>query len=227
MSNVNQWQFEELPNSKIIITEEVLNRLHIIIGRTSWIASEHSTTLFGQKISEDNIWLIDSVNVNEDYNSRGVNSTVSTDYSVSNGYEQSKEIVEKLNQKPGTVVIDVHTHPSGIIEDYRFVSAGDLSTYIKYNDIVTDKGGTFFAGLVGVDRMNGNMSFSVICYDKSNSKFYRIQDIYLRKRLENGIYRDFPFVKYGNTQLIMQTWGDQSAVMNYQDKEELGRFKHR
>ena len=227
MSNVNQWQFDELPNSKIIITEEVLNRLHVLIGRASWIASEHSATLFGQKIGEDNIWLIDDVNTNEDYVSRGQNSTSPLDYSISTGDKQSKEIVSKLESKPGTVVIDIHTHPSGLIDDYRFVSGGDLSTYIKYNDIVAKKGGTFFGGLIGVDRVNGNMSFSIIWYDKTNSKFYRIQNIYLRKSLENGDYRDFPFAKYGNTQLIMQTWGDQNAVMNEQNQEELRGFKHR
>ncbi len=71
------------------------------------------------------------------------------------------------------------------------------------------------------------MSFSIIWYDKTNSKFYRIQNIYLRKRLENGDYRDFPFAKYGNTQLIMQTWGDQNADINQRSQEELTGFSHR
>lgn len=227
MSNVNQWQFDELPNSKIIITEEVLNRLHVLIGRASWIASEHSATLFGQKIGEDNIWLIDDVNTNEDYVSRGQNSTSPLDYSISTGDKQSKEIVSKLESKPGAVVIDIHTHPSGLIEDYRFLSSGDLATYRQYNEIVSNKGGTFFAGLIGCDRVNGNMSFSIVWYNKQNDKFYRIQNIYLRRKLENGDYRDFPFAKYGNTQLIMQMWGDQNANMSEQSKEELIGFKHR
>ena len=200
MSNIDQWNFDELQNSKIIITEDVYNRLIMLIGRTSWTASEHSSTLFGKKLEGEDIWVIDEVNASEDYISRGENSTN---------------------------VIDVHTHPAGLIEDFRFLSSGDITEYIKYNEIVSNKGGTFFAGLIGCDRVNGNMSFSIVWYNKLNNKFYRIKDIYLRRRLGNGDYRDFPFVKYGNTQLIMQTWGDQNADINQLSQEELTRFSHR
>ena len=227
MSNVNQWQFDELPNSRIIITEEVYNRLITLIGRTAWIASEHSSTLFGKKVDGEDTWIIDEVNTNEDYISRGENSTNPLDYSVSSGKKQSLEIANKLEQGSGVVVIDIHTHPSGLIEDYRFLSSGDLSEYIQNNEIVSNKGGTFFAGLIGCDRINGNMSFSIVWYNKHNNKFYRIQDIYLRRKLENGDYRDFPFTKYGNTQLIMQMWGDQNAQISEKSKEELSGFKHR
>ena len=227
MSNIDQWNFDELQNSKIIITEDVYNRLIMLIGRTSWTASEHSSTLFGKKLEGEDIWVIDEVNASEDYISRGENSTNPLDYSVSTGRKQSLEIQEKLNRGPGTVVIDVHTHPAGLIEDFRFLSSGDITEYIKYNEIVSNKGGTFFAGLIGCDRVNGNMSFSIVWYNKLNNKFYRIKDIYLRRRLGNGDYRDFPFVKYGNTQLIMQTWGDQNADINQLSQEELTRFSHR
>ncbi len=227
MSNINQWQFDELPNSKIIINEDVYNKLIMLIGRTAWIASEHSSTLFGKKVEGEDTWVIDEVNTNEDYISRGTNSTNPLDYSVSSGRNQSLEIQNKLDQGPGTVVIDVHTHPSGLIENYRFLSSEDLATYRQYNEIVSNKGGTFFAGLIGCDRVNGNMSFSIVWYNKQNDKFYRIQNIYLRRKLENGDYRDFPFAKYGNTQLIMQMWGDQNAKMSEHSKEELMGFKHR
>ena len=227
MSNINQWNFEELPNSKIIINEDVYNRLIMMIGRTAWVASEHSSTLFGKKVELEDTWVIDEVNTDEDYISKGENSTNPFDYSVSTGRKQSLEIQNKLDQGPGTVVIDAHTHPSGLVEDYRFLSSGDLSTYRQYNEIVSNKGGTFFAGLIGCDRVNGDMSFSIIWYNKHNDKFYRIQNIYLRRTLENGEYRDFPFVKYGDTQLIMQTWGDQDAYMSEESIEKFTGFKHR
>lgn len=227
MSNINQWQFDELPNSKIIITEEVYNRLMLLIGRTAWVTSEHSSTLFGSKVDGEDTWVIDEVNINEDYISRGTDSSNPLDYSVSSGKNQEIEILNKLNKKTGTVVIDIHTHPSGLIDDYRFISTGDASTYIKYNAIVSNKGGTFFAGLIGVDRVNGNMSLSIVWFDKSNKKFYRVKDIVLRKKDEYGKITDIPFPKYGNTQLIMQTWGDQSATINAQSIEELDNFKHR
>lgn len=183
MSNINQWRFEELPNSKIIITEEVYNRLMFLIGRSAWVSSEHSSTLFGRKIDGEDAWIIDEVNANEDYISRGTNSTNPSDYSVSTGQNQSIEVQNKLEQGPGVVVIDIHTHPSGLIDDYRFISSGDESVYMQYNNIVSNKGGTFFAGLIGVDRVNGNMSFSVVWYNKLNNKFYRVKDIMLRKKM--------------------------------------------
>ena len=92
MSNINQWGFDELPNSKIIITEEVYNRLMLLIGRSAWITSEHSSTLFGRKVDGQDAWIIDEVNTNEDYVSRGTNSTNPNDYSVSSGQNQSIEI---------------------------------------------------------------------------------------------------------------------------------------
>ena len=206
MSNINQWVFEELPNSKIIITEEVYNRLMALIGRTAWIASEHSSTLFGKKVDGEDAWIIDKVNTNEDYISRGINSINPSDYSVSTGQTQSMEINNKLNQESGIVVIDIHTHPSGLIDDYRFFSYGDLATYQQYNAIISEKGGTFFSGLIGVDRVNGNMSFSIVWYNKSNNKFYRVKDIMLRKKDVYGRITDIRLPKYGNTQLICINW---------------------
>lgn len=227
MSNINQWQFNELPNSKMIITDEVYYRLQKLIGRTAWIPSEHSTTLFGNEIENENAWLIDEVNENEDYINRGTNSLNAEDYSVSTGKKQSYEIIEKLQSGSKKVVIDIHTHPSGLIDDFRFISGGDVSSYIQYNSIISNIGGIFFSGLIGCDRVNGNMSFSIICFNKSQNTFYRIQDIYLRKRLPNGEYEDFLLPKYGKAQLIMQNWNVDNVIMNQESKDELKSFGHR
>ena len=227
MSNINQWRFEELPNSKIIITEEVYNRLMFLIGRSAWVSSEHSSTLFGRKIDGEDAWIIDEVNANEDYISRGTNSTNPSDYSVSTGQNQSIEVQNKLEQGPGVVVIDIHTHPSGLIDDYRFISSGDESVYMQYNNIVSNKGGTFFAGLIGVDRVNGNMSFSVVWYNKLNNKFYRVKDIMLRKKDEYGRITDFLFPKYGNTQLICTNWSNEDLRLPQSVEEDIINLKHR
>ena len=164
MSNINQWGFEELPNSKIIISE---------------------------------------------------------------GKNEALEIANKLNQGPGVVVIDVHTHPSGLTEDYRFLSSGDLSSYLQYNAIVSNKGGTFFAGLIGVDRVNGNMSFSIVWYNKLNNKFYRVKDIMLRKKDEYGRITDIPFPKYGDTQLIYKNWGNVDLELPSSVEEDITNLKNR
>ena len=227
MSNINQWGFEELPNSKIIITEGVYNRLMVLITRSAWIASEHSSTLFGKRVDGEDAWIIDEVNANEDYISRGANSNNPSDYSVSSGQNQSIEIQNKLNQGPGTVVIDIHTHPSGLIDDYRFLSSADLSTYQQYNAIISEQSGTFFSGLIGVDRINGNMSFSIVWYNKLNSKFYRVSDILLRKKDEYGRITDISFPKYGNTQLICKNWGNDDLKLPSCVEEEITNLKHR
>lgn len=227
MANINQWEFEELPNSKLIITEEVLNRLIFLIGRTTWIASEHCCTLFGRKLQGEETWIIDEVNTNEDYISRGSNSTNPKDYSVSTGKKQAEEIVSKLENQTGLVVIDVHTHPSGLIEDYRFQSLGDLEMYIQYNEIVSKKRGTFFGGLIGVDRVNGNMSFSIIWYDKTKGTFKIIKDIFLKKTNENGKTEIVKFPKYGNTQLIYQKWGMADTKLSDNIVQELTNLKRK
>lgn len=198
-----------------------------LISRSAWIASEHQATLFGRKVDGEDTWLIDEVNTNEDYISRGSNSTNSHDYSVSAGKKEAKEIKNKLNQSPGVVVIDVHTHPSGLIEDYRFLSSGDFSAYLKYNAIVSDKGGTFFGGLIGVDRDNGNMSFSIVWYNKLNNKFYRIKDIMLRKQDEYGSITDIQFPKYGNVQLICTNWGNEDLKVPSNVEEDITNLNHK
>ena len=71
------------------------------------------------------------------------------------------------------------------------------------------------------------MSFSIICFNKSQNTFYRIQDIYLRKRLPNGEYEDFLLPKYGKAQLIMQNWNVDNVIMNQESKDELKSFGHR
>lgn len=221
MSNVNQWKFEEIPNSKVIITEDVYYRLQKLIGRTEWIASEHNTTLFGRKIG-NNIWLFDSVNSNEDYVSAGNNSTNPYDYYNSVGKRQSLEIESKL--KPGVSIIDIHTHPSGLTDTYRFISTADKKNYALYDDIVRKKGATFFGGLLGCDRVSGNVSFSIVYYNKNEDKYYRISDIYLRQKSSDGDYRDIPFVKYGDVQLIMQSFGFDDVLINKGTVEELKGF---
>lgn len=225
MSNINQWKKDELPNSKIIITEEVFYRLQQLIGRTSWIASEHNSTLFGRKLPNQDIYLIDSVNENEDYISNGIKSENPYDYSVDYGQRQYNEMVSKIN--PGVVVIDVHTHPSGLIDDYRFISEGDEKAAKNLSAQISQKGGTAFSALIGCDRINGNMSFSIIWYNKLNDEFYRVPEIYLRQKDAYGNYQDRLFTKYGETQLIMQNWGVEDVMMPQSVKEELTGLKRR
>lgn len=227
MSDINQWKFDELSNSKIIITEQVYYRLCTLIGRTSWIASEHTSTLFGRKLNGSNIWIFDSVNENEDYKNYGTNSTNPYDYAVSVGINQEDEIYSKMKSGNYPAVADIHTHPSGITSNFRFMSEGDKITAKKKSKIIGEKGGTLFSGLIGCDRANGNMSISVVWYNKNDDEFYRIQDIYLRQKTESGDYRDVPFIKYGEVQLLMQNWGFCDTKISDYDKTELANLHRR
>lgn len=227
MSDINQWKFDELPNSKIIITEQVYYRLCTLIGRTSWIASEHSSTLFGRKLNKSDIWIFDSINENEDYKSYGADSINPNNYSVRVGNNQANEIISKLKSGSVTAVVDVHTHPSGITNDFRFISEGDKISAKKFNKLISENGGTLFSGLIGCDRDNGNMSFSIIWYNKNNDEFYRIQDIYLRQKNESGDYRDVPFIKYGKVQLLMQNWGFYDIKFSDYNRTELSNLHRR
>lgn len=227
MSNINQWKLEELPNSKIILTEEVYNRLMILIGRSTWVTSEHRSFLFGKRESNSNTWIINSVNENEDYVNTGNNSINPAAYSVHPGEKESREVTAKLESGPGMVIIDVHTHPSGITDDYRFFSRADLEVNKELRSIVDKYAGTTFTGLIGVDRINGNMSFSIIWYNKLNDEFYRVKDILLRQKDEYGRIVDIPFPKYGDTQLIFKSWGADDLSLPSSVELEITNLRHK
>lgn len=66
MSNINQYKFEELPNSEIIITEPIYRRLLALTNITALRKEEHMCYLFGTEI-KPNVILFDEMNNAQDY----------------------------------------------------------------------------------------------------------------------------------------------------------------
>ena len=52
MQNINQYKFNILPESQVIITEKLYERLSFLVGRSAWIASEHACFFYGREIAK-------------------------------------------------------------------------------------------------------------------------------------------------------------------------------
>lgn len=229
--NVNQYRFDKLPNSKIIITAELYERLLFLIGRTAWVPSEHMCIFYGKEIQENTVYF-DKVNIAEDYDSKGEGSKNPLDYSVGPGAGNfGEELEENIKSLPkGTIIADIHTHPSNVItgkgdeNEYRYYSTGDLKTNIRWDNYIKKYGLTHIAGLIGVDRVNGNMTISFIWFDASKSKFYLFDNVLLDKVID-GQHVYTPFTKVGDVQLIYENWGQVDVPLSSTVKKGIKNLK--
>ena len=123
MSNVNQYAFEELTDSEIIITEPIYRRLLAITNMSGLNIEEHMCWLRGSKVKKNKI-LFDDMNENQDYIISGSGSNNPEEHGVEPGEETeiTKEIKKwiETNSSGNTVICDVHTHPSGVSEGYEY-----------------------------------------------------------------------------------------------------------
>lgn len=229
MSNNNQYNFSKLPHSKIIITDDLYQRLLFLMGRSAWVASEHMCIFYGKEI-ESNVILFDEMNQYEDYNSRGEGSKNPYDHSVGPGDGKFAEELETRikSSSKWTIIADIHTHPSNVCfgngdeEEYRYFSTGDIKTSLRWNDYLEKYGLEHVAGLIGVDRINGNMTISFIWYSKKDSKVYLFDDVVVyHKELEK--YESLP--KVGDIQLLYKNWGLEDVPLSKQVEEQLKSLK--
>lgn len=127
MSNINQYMFEELQDSEIIITEPIYRRLLAIANMSGLNIEEHMCWLKGREVKKNKI-VFDGMNENQDYVIKGSGSRNPYEHGVETGddTEINQEIKEWIdtNSSESTVICDVHTHPSGVSEgyDYRMYS---------------------------------------------------------------------------------------------------------
>lgn len=83
------------------------------------------------------------------------------------------------------VIADIHTHQSGVYEseiekeDYRFFSTGDIGTSLAWDRLLKKKNPNIqhFAGLLGVDRINGNISISFIWFNSREKNFIELKNM--------------------------------------------------
>lgn len=205
--------FSKLPNSKIIISESLFERLMLLIGRSAWEPSEHMCIFYGKEIG-NNVVYFDKVNEAEDYVNKGTGSKNPLDYSVGPGAGQlNLELEKNIKELPrGAIIADIHTHPSNVIvgediNEYRYFSNGDIEANLKWRNLITPYNLIHISGLISVDRINGNMSISFIWYDAINRKFCIFEDVVLDKINSNGTHEYLSFSKVGDVQLIFQNWG--------------------
>lgn len=229
MKNKNQYKFTKLPHSKIIIADDLYQRLIFLMGRSAWVASEHMCIFYGKEI-EQNVILFDEMNKYEDYDSKGEGSKNPYDYSVGPGDGKfAEELENKIKSLPkGSIVADVHTHPSNVCigngdeNEYRYFSTGDIRTNIKWNKYLEKYEIEHVAGLIGVDRINGNMTISFIWYNKEESKLYLFDDVVVYYR-ELGKYESLP--KIGDVQLLYKNWGMDDVPLSKQIEESIKNLK--
>ena len=230
MSNKNQYKFRKLPNSKIIITDNLYQRLLFLMARSTWIASEHMCVFYGKEIDE-NVILFDEMNQYEDYDSKGEGSKNPRDYSVGPGNGKfAEEIEEKIKTLPkGAIIADIHTHPSNICfgngdeNEYRYFSSTDLKTNIKWKGLIEKNGIEHVAGLIGVDRDYGNMTLSFVWYSKNDSKFYLFDDIIVYHKELNKC--DL-LPKVGDIQLLYKNWGMDDVPLSKTVEKEIRNLKN-
>lgn len=188
MGNINQYKFAALPNSKIIITEEIYKRLLSLTNFSSLRREEHMCFLFGKEV-RTNVIFFDEMNDAQDYEIFGSGSNNPLEHGVGPGRGKlAEELKARIdgNQDSKTVICDIHTHPSGIADgiEYRFFSGADLDSNKKFTHGMNERNITHIAGLIASDNKNGNSTISFIWYDELNNKFYRIPNISVAKYYE-------------------------------------------
>ena len=177
----NQFNFPELPNGRIILSEEVYARLSGDINLCAFSGNkelEYGTLLYGKEI-EPNVIYFDVPSKYDDY----VPSFRVFDVNTNENGETSKmyqEMMQNINGDKYDCIAHIHTHPY-IGGTCRFFSNQDLRMIKSLQtDFQPDNGKHkyFFGGLLTVspdnDAENDEISFAY--YDK-NHGWYKITNI--------------------------------------------------
>ena len=124
----NQFNFPELPNSRIILSEEVYTRLLGDINLCAFSGNkelEYGTFLYGKEIKPNVIYFYIPSKY-DDYEPRFREFEVNTD-KYGNELNMHKELMYNINQSKYDCIAHVHTHPY-IGGTCRFFSNQDLRT---------------------------------------------------------------------------------------------------
>ena len=228
MINSNQYRIPKLENSKIIITSNLYERLMFLVGRSTWIPSEHMCLFYGKE-TEKNVFYFDEMNVAEDYISLGEGSKDLQDYHVSPGDGQMAMDLQERIKTPGDgIVLDVHTHPSDVSDDlnlkdeYRYFSWGDLETGLVMSEYSAKYGKKYIIALIGVDRVNGNMTISSVMINHIEKKVKLIEDIQVYNEYTK---KSESLPKIGDIQLLYKNWGMDDVPLSKQVEESIKNLK--
>lgn len=177
----NQFNFPELPNSRIILSEEVYTRLSGDINLCAFSGNkelEYGTFLYGKEI-KPNVIYFDIPSKYDDYEPRFREFEVNTD-KYGNELNMHKELMYNINQSKYDCIAHIHTHPY-IGGTCRFFSNQDLRTIqILQKNFQPDNGNKkyFFGGLltVGEENTGETDEISFVFYDE-NFGWHKITNI--------------------------------------------------
>ena len=200
-TNINQYGFLELNNSRIIINREMLDRLIKLAKKTIDSQGEQMCIFYGEELLGNNVIFTD-LNQQTDYTSLGNESSNPLDHGVvmRKGSKIMAELLSKVPDNSQTqtsshrkVVCNIHTHLSGISEgdNFRLLSNADFNNHLAMAQIMDERGAEYISGILAVDRVTGNNSLSLIWQDiKHDKRVYRIENVTIYSKIDKKIQFD-------------------------------------
>ena len=172
MTPINSDIINNMPNSKIILSEEVYGALLGIQDVTNIEKKEIPFFLYGKEV-ENNVIEFDSYITSS---SRENRQSTETNYDEN----MRNDLVNKLNNNRynGFVVCHGHSHPRGSFSEN--FSLGDFTSYIQMNQdnqVFKTKQAELTACLV---TSTGDINF--VFYDNTSDNFYRFTDIFVKDK---------------------------------------------
>ena len=175
MAPINSDIINNMPNSKIILSEEVYGALLGIQDVTNIEKKEIPFFLYGKEV-ENNVIEFDSYITSS---SRENRQQAETNYDEN----MRNDLVNKLNNNRynGFVVCHGHSHPRGSFSEN--FSLGDFTSYIQMNQdnqVFKTKQAELTACLV---TSTGDINF--VFYDNTSDNFYRFTDVFVKDKDNN------------------------------------------
>ena len=172
MTPINSDIINNMPNSKIILSEEVYGSLLGIQDVTNIEKKEVPFFLYGKEI-ENNVIEFDGFITSS---SRENRQSTEANYNE----KMEKDLINKLNNNRynGFVVCHGHSHPRGNFSEN--FSLGDFTSYIQMNQdnqVFKTKQAELTACLV---TSKGDINF--VFYDNTSDNFYRFTDIFVKDK---------------------------------------------
>ena len=175
MTPINSDIINNMPNSKIILSEEVYGSLLGIQDVTNIEKKEVPFFLYGKEI-ENNVIEFDGFITSS---SRENRQSTEAKYNE----KMEKDLINKLNNNRynGFVVCHGHSHPRGNFSEN--FSLGDFTSYIQMNQdnqVFKTKQAELTACLV---TSTGDINF--VFYDNTSDNFYRFTDVFVKDKDNN------------------------------------------
>ena len=172
MTPINSDIINNMPNSKIILSEEVYGALLGIQDVTNIEKKEIPFFLYGKEV-ENNVIEFDSYITSS---SREKRQSTETNYDEN----MRNDLVNKLNNNRynGFVVCHGHSHPRGSFSEN--FSLGDFTSYIQMNQdnqVFKTKQAELTACLV-----TSTSDINFVFYDNTSDNFYRFTDVFVKDK---------------------------------------------